>query len=40
VKGLHFENCDFRATAATPWALTDVDVGSCSSVATQPPFPT
>ena len=40
VRGLHFEDCDFRATADAPWALTDVDVASCSSVATQPPFPT
>lgn len=40
IEDLHFKNCDFRATAARPWELTNVSVSSCSSEATSPPFPT
>ena len=39
IKGLHFDGCAFRATSAQPWALTNVDASSCTSVDTSPPFP-
>ena len=39
IRGLHFTDCNFRATSATPWVLSNVDKGSCSSVDTTPAFP-
>ena len=39
VSGLHFRDCNFHATSPDPWALTKVDVSSCSSINSFPPFP-
>ncbi len=40
ISGLHFEGCDFRTTAAKPWALTNVSTSTCTSENTTPAFPT
>jgi hypothetical protein len=39
IYGLHFQGCNFRATSADPWQLTNVSVSSCTSGRTRPPFP-
>ena len=39
VGGLHFRDCNFHATSHDPWSLRKVDVSSCSSTNSLPPFP-
>jgi polygalacturonase len=39
VSGLHFVDCNFHATSPDPWVLHGVDVASCTSVNSFPPFP-
>ena len=40
ISELHFQQCTFRSTARTPWSVTNVSTGGCTSKATSPPFPT